>query len=72
MAHVGSTEHETTPGVVDAKAIVRIGLSRRSTCVARRCLMRRVAVMLREVLIILLMVVLGVLAYGFVIAAERM
>jgi len=34
--------------------------------------MRRVAVMLREVLIILVMVVLGALAYGFVIAAERM
>jgi hypothetical protein len=58
--------------VADAKVNVRVGLSRRSTSVARRYLMRRVVVMLREVLIILLMVVLGALAYGFVIAAERM
>jgi len=28
--------------------------------------------MLREVLIVLVMVVLGALAYGFVVAAERM
>jgi hypothetical protein len=31
-----------------------------------------VTVMVREILIVLLMIVLGALAYGFVLAAERM
>ena len=58
--------------MTDVKVIVRIGLSRRSTQMERRCLVRKVAVMVREVLIVLVMIVLGALAYGFVIAAERM